>query len=224
MRVPINGNSDAVALVDSEDYEVVSKYKWYLVHGYAHTTFHKKGKSRQDVDRNVNISMHRLIMGKPPMDGLIVDHCNRDRLDNRRSNLRWVTYVENAHNSESASGYKGVSKDRNRWVAQIRGLFLGSYEYEVQAAKVYDKAARHFFKKYAYLNFPDDEYGDKVRYVDYAPNKHKPKSIYTGVSYFGHGGKRVKRWRAVYRKKTIGYFLTEIEAAQAYIEAKSNDC
>lgn len=221
MDIRLHGTTELSAQIDEEDYELVSPYKWYLgSNGYATTTYHRKGRSRGDLDRNVNLSMHRLLMGVPPRPALFVDHIDRNRLNNCRNNLRWVTPQQSAANTAPISGYKGVRRDRSRWSAQIRSLHLGSFGSEEEAALVYDKAARHFFWEYAYLNFPDRIYPGDVRYIDFTPDDKKLHSDYTGVSYFGHGGKRVKRWRAVYRKKTLGYFHTELEAAAAYKEAK----
>lgn len=80
-------------LVDLEDYEKLNVYKWYKRRGYAITVYHKKGCSRKDKHRNINLSMHRLILDAK--EGDIVDHINCNRLDNRKKNLRFCTYSEN---------------------------------------------------------------------------------------------------------------------------------
>ena len=211
-----------IAQIDEEDLQLASQYKWYLNNGYAFTNSHRKGYSRGDKGRNRPVYLHRLVMGEPPRPGLFVDHRDRNRLDCRKKNLRWVSPQQSSWNkSPSAeSGYKGVCMEEGRWEARIKGLYLGSAGTPETAAMIYDKAARHFFGEYAYLNFPDKWYSGDVRYVDFIPDKKKLQSSYTGVTYFGHGGKRVKRWRAVYRKKTLGYYMTEDEAAQAYQAAR----
>ena len=78
-------NRDYFVLVDESDYDVLHKYKWHYRNGYAARRTHTK-----------SIYMHRDLMICP--DYLQVDHINRDRLDNRRSNLRIVTAVENCAN------------------------------------------------------------------------------------------------------------------------------
>lgn len=69
--------------------------------------------------------LHRLIMKAP--DSLVVDHINGDKLDNRRANLRLVTFAENVQNQprllrNNTSGFRGVVWDRNRskWIAQVK--------------------------------------------------------------------------------------------------------
>lgn len=78
---------DRCALVDASDFDVLNRYRWSLKDGYA---------ARFDRDRGKAVSMHREIVNPP--DGLVVDHLNGHRLDNRRSNLRACTPQENARN------------------------------------------------------------------------------------------------------------------------------
>ncbi len=81
-----NGKFSRFATVSPEDYPLVARYSWYYRDGYALTKINKK-----------EIRMHRLIMGTADPD-IVVDHINRDRLDNRRENLRELTALENANN------------------------------------------------------------------------------------------------------------------------------
>lgn len=71
--------------------------------------------------------LHRLLMNPPK--GMEVDHINRDRLDNRRENLRVVTHRENMQNQgpegRGKSGYRGVYQTRSgRWFARKDGRYL----------------------------------------------------------------------------------------------------
>lgn len=92
--------------------------------------------------------MHRLILNAP--DDRLVDHINRDKLDNRCSNLRLVSFKTNITNRgkqrNNSSGYTGVQyrKDRNKWFALIgnNGSYkrLGSFDNPAEAHKAYLKA------------------------------------------------------------------------------------
>lgn len=221
-KIKLNGASTKYAQVDDKDYDRVKGFKWYESHGYAVTTYHKKGHGRHTKGRNVNIAMHRLIMGNRPEGKDTIDHKDRNRLHNQRSNMRWATYAENSINSIPKTGtVKGVHKDCNLYHVKIgTNIVLGSYRTEKEAAMVYDKAARSLYGEFAYLNYPDEVYTKPVPNIDFIPVKRIPKSTYIGVSYITGPQKRVKRWRAIYRKKQIGTYHTEQEAHIAYIGAK----
>lgn len=102
-----------------------------------------------------------------PDNGLHADHENRNKLDNRRTNLRAATRIQNSGNAgkrkqakEATSKYKGVSFDngKQRWLAQGRSkgkmVFLGRFKDEEIAARTYDAWASKHFGVFAYLNFP----------------------------------------------------------------------
>ena len=130
---------DCEALCDSIDTDVITKRQWYKCsHGYARTTMIKR-----------KYRMHQLIMGTPP-EGFCVDHINRNRLDNRRCNLRFVPSGTNVINrglmSRNTSGYIGVSfvprVKSKPWRAQItdKGInrHIGYYATKEEAKLAYD--------------------------------------------------------------------------------------
>lgn len=89
-------------------------------------------------------ALHRMILGFPDLH---VDHINRNKLDNRRKNLRVVYPSENNLNKglqrNNTSGKKGASyhKHNNRWTAYIGKsprIYMGSYTTRDEAAYVYD--------------------------------------------------------------------------------------
>ncbi|KKN52188.1 hypothetical protein LCGC14_0615380 [marine sediment metagenome] len=106
--------------VDNEDYERLKHYTWYWNKpGYARRYIKYSGGRK-------TIYLHREIMNTP--EGLITDHINRDKLDNRKSNLRIVSYSENGFNrkpdTNNGSGYLGVgwNKAMEKWRVQIEVL------------------------------------------------------------------------------------------------------
>jgi len=96
---------------------------------------------------NLGISMHEIVIGKKADEGYIIDHINGDVLFNTEENLRYATCQLNAQNkpkrSNTTSKYIGVSFNIgiNKWVSKMNNpktLHLGSFEDEIEAAKVYD--------------------------------------------------------------------------------------
>jgi len=144
---------DKFAIINDEDYELISQYKWCARknrnHWYAQTHIYRLGK-------RTTISMHTLLVEKK--SGYMIDHINRNGLDNRRENLRLATNRQNQGNREKLRGtsqYKGVRRctDCNRWRASIKSIHLGLFSSEEEAAKAYDKAAKEYYGEFAKLNF-----------------------------------------------------------------------
>ncbi len=138
-------------IVDDEDYEYLNQFNWYLhIAGYAVRS-----------SKNKKILMHREIMLLTDPK-ILTDHKNRNKLDNRKNNLRVCNKKDNAGNSKkiknTSSIYKGVhwSNKEQRWVAIIhknnKPKFLGQFKLEKDAARVYNKAAKEYFKEFANLN------------------------------------------------------------------------
>jgi hypothetical protein len=143
--------------IDPEDLELVSAYTWKVnIHGYVRASVYTGVIDGVETRREVQI--HRLILDAP--EGMEVDHVNRDKLDNRRSNLRLCTRSQNKANtgiiSTNTSGYKGVSFHKNKWQASIRIdnklLYLGRYDTKEEAAEAYNKKAFEQWGEFAWLN------------------------------------------------------------------------
>lgn len=140
-------SKNLVTIVDASDYEYLSKYKWYAKKSCSNYYAAKsKGKGLP------YILMHRLLLSVPK--GSVIDHINRNSLDNRKSNLRIVSIRQNNINTKAKKNkkYKGITfnKLRKKWVASIG---LGSFDDPKDAAKAYDKIAKLIYGKSAFLNF-----------------------------------------------------------------------
>lgn len=126
------------AIVDDEDYDFLSQWKWCYHNGYA-----KRNKEKIDGKRMGHIFMHRLINKTP--DGFDTDHINRNKLDNRKENLRTVTRGQNEINKnirkDNTSGVKGVvwNKNMGRWMVRVwvdnKSIFLGYFKNLNDASK-----------------------------------------------------------------------------------------
>jgi hypothetical protein len=53
------------------------------------------------------VKLHHMVVGKPPA-GMVTDHINRDKFDNRQANLRFVTQRENMCNSTVSDNWKSL--------------------------------------------------------------------------------------------------------------------
>ncbi len=124
---------------------------WKTSHGYRCTKI--KGKS---------YLLHRIAWlytyGNLPEE--TIDHINRRRDDNRISNLRICKFEENLQNKSfyknNTSGFKGVAKKRNRYVAQITALgkvhHLGYFDDPKDAHETYCIAAKELHTHNEYAN------------------------------------------------------------------------
>lgn len=115
-----NGQAHTV-YVDEQDITLVRKYTWHIRTGYAYT----------DVRTSTgytHVPLHRLIMNPGE---LTVDHVNRNRLDNRRCNLRVCTPSQNARNRgvkcNNTLGYIGVKKASAKYQVQCRLNSMNTY-------------------------------------------------------------------------------------------------
>lgn len=127
--------------VDSEDYDSLSAHKWHRDgNGYAYRHNFVDGKDSP-------VRMHRQIMKDCKS---LIDHINRDPLDNRKCNLRPCTQQQNLWNagkkSTNTSGYIGVdfSKEKKRFRARIRTatgrINLGYFDSPKEASLAYEEA------------------------------------------------------------------------------------
>ena len=107
-------NTGHYAIVDEEDFQKVDQFSpWYENdQGYAIKKTRVKGK-------NLSIRMHALVNDTPK--GLVTDHINGDRLDNRKENLRSVGQMINSWNSKNIGRKhtvynlpKGISYDKSK--------------------------------------------------------------------------------------------------------------
>lgn len=147
------------AIIDDEDFDRVSQYKWQFDnYGYATRVKHISGSKKNRILQH--FSLHRTIMNCPK--GKQVEHINGNSLDNRKENLRFSTQHQNSMNKgiskNNTSGFKGVcwNKRKNRWMVRLgfnyKELFLGYFDDLEEAVKIYNQNAIKYFGEFARLN------------------------------------------------------------------------
>jgi len=114
------------ATIDTEDIEKVKNISWCKLA--------RKVCGKLD---SKNISLHHIILNFDYHDNFVVDHINRNFLDNRKINLRIVKQQVNTRNTKisknNKSGTNGVCFDKknNKWIAYIvinnKQIYLGRY-------------------------------------------------------------------------------------------------
>lgn len=132
--------------VDQTTYDLYGRQSWHYSHGYA------AQKNRSGV-----IYLHKLIIGDSLDE---VDHIDGDKLNNRRSNLRFATHSQNNMNkprqSNNTTGFKGVHKLKStgKYQAYIKKdgkrIHLGTYSTAQDAARAYVAVAEILFKEFKY--------------------------------------------------------------------------
>lgn len=100
-------------LVDKEDINKINKTNWRLNEkGYVISSINKK-----------SVKIHNLILNRNTENRKVTcDHINRNKLDNRKENLRIVSHIINNINTDRVEKARGYifRKDRNKWMAYIR--------------------------------------------------------------------------------------------------------
>lgn len=189
-RIPLTQGK--FAIVDDEDYEWLSKKRWFAHRSRTCKLFYALRMAGTSPNQKC-IRMHREIIGAP--DGSKVDHKDRDSLNNRRSNLRLCTNGQNIANRKrkdknKSSQYTGVTwrSDNRKWRAGIKGgplipgtdrrknITLGHFESEIEAAEAYDDMAAIVHGEFACFNFPKRKRNVPAKYASIHGQPSSPKA------------------------------------------------
>ena len=155
IEIPLTQNQ--IALIDDEDFELVSAYKWCAAWFPNAKIFYAVTNIRKLDGKWTTLKMHRIIMNAKP--GELVDHIHHLTLDNRKAELRLCTRSQNGQNSHkyanNRSGHKGVywRNDCQKWMAQIwlngKRKNLGLFATPELAHEAYCKAAYELHGSFA---------------------------------------------------------------------------
>ena len=156
-----NNISNLEILIDDEDFDLISKYNWYVYKPHKSTTYYSRATHTIKENKNAKIYIHRLILGVTD-PSIFVDHIDGNGLNNQKLNLRICSQSENMRNMKkpisNKSGFKGVfyRKDRNTYAAAIvvkgKKHHLGHFKNKLDAANAYNQAAIKYFGEFAKLN------------------------------------------------------------------------
>lgn len=209
-----------------EEYSVQQlrdKYKYvpetgeifYLTHGKETPCRNQNGDGYLMVNLDHKlVAAHRLIWklvnGDIP-EGMVIDHINNVRHDNRINNLRLATRTQNSQNRKKSSWrqYKGTASLTSpsgevTYYASLGGESWGSFKTELQAAKSYDRKAIETYKEFASTNFPIAIYEKDFDYPDkYIPKEYQTLEVrefsntnpsFSGSNIEEYGSLEIKRW------------------------------
>lgn len=170
MAIEILLSRGLITIIDAADGDLV-EFKWYALSNGRGNDYAVRNRRQSEAGARI-LRMARVIaqrkIGRTLSPGDLVDHANRDSLDNRRANLRICNGSQNAVNRKKhshrrgqplSSSYRGVywHKAYQKWVASIRKgdarYSLGYFDNEHAAAKAYDQKAIELFGNYANPNF-----------------------------------------------------------------------
>lgn len=162
IQIELLGNhakqNDSNILISKNSISVVINYNWYLgKNGYPVTY----GTVDNKIRYGKGIKLHKLLF--PNIEkGLVVDHINHNKLDNRMENLRVCTSKQNSYNTKKSINskykYKGIIQQNNGlWTARIHkdgNLYeIKDIDTDKNAAYTYDMMAEELFGIYAGKNF-----------------------------------------------------------------------
>lgn len=211
-EIKLGGKHSKIAKVSVVDFNKVSEHKWRLLGEYAVSV--------------KLLKMHQFVIGERPddiPDDWVIDHKDRDKLNNCQSNLRWVSQSFNCWNTltKGKSPYKGVCKPKNKktWAAVFKGKHLGNFDDERKAGWAAAKAAIKEWGLWAtesdLLTGPDLFTVEDIQKMQDEISKERDVAKHVRELPLGVY-KDNNRYIARYAKQNLGSFKTILEAKDAY--------
>ena len=171
----------------------VCLYRWYITNrNYVRTTLPGGAK----------IELQRFLMNPP--EGKVVDHKDRNTLNNVRANLRNVTPLQNAQNQplkeDRTTKYRGVHLKEGKYIVRVNDAYIGSFDSPMIAAMQHDRYIINKGLDMIELNFKDlrDDY---LAEDTYEVPKYKKETKYDGVVCRNDHAHKDKPYKAEHKKK-----------------------
>ncbi|BDA45215.1 Uncharacterized HNH endonuclease L560 at C-terminar half [Coccomyxa sp. Obi] len=203
--------------VSAVDMKRVEEERWSIRGGYA---------------MNGKWTMHKMIMGERP-EGVpaeyVIDHKDRDKRNNTRENLRWVSRSFNVWNAVYPGGrsrFRGLKYIGGEWEVYFRKKYIGRYKEERQAARVVAREAIREWGEWAAESdllfgeglLTEEEQEEILEEVcsESARKEEKERELPRGVKK--RGGKNGEKiaYEAGYGKRYMGRYKTAEEAGAVY--------
>ena len=150
-RYEIEGDIAKVYFRNCDDYFLCDTADLHYLVDY-HTWFkNNDGYARACIDNKL-VKAHTYLLGR--REGMEIDHRNRNKLDNRRENLRFVSHIENMRNTGVIARHNvGVYKRKGRYIASIhlkdKTIHLGCFDTEADAISARKEAEVFYWGKQA---------------------------------------------------------------------------
>jgi hypothetical protein len=143
-------NTNSCFMFDLDDFEIIKNSTWFESdQGYV-LTRDKTGRF---------IRLHRYVMGLGENDSPIIDHINRNKMDNRKCNLRitnkQLNGINRGCNINNRIGHKGIQQCKNgKFVARIvrngKDIYIGCFKELKDAITAREEKEVELFGEFAY--------------------------------------------------------------------------
>lgn len=138
------GKIKAIVLIDTEDIDKLKEY-CFRMHNKGYISTSIKGKTKY---------LHQIVCGEIK-EGFEIDHINRNKLDNRKCNLRKCKHIDNTHNRVKENKYtqQGITKLKRLktkpYHVRIANKHIGYYATIEEAIQARVKAEKEMYKDFA---------------------------------------------------------------------------
>lgn len=222
---------DKYCLIDLDDVQSIMTYNWRYSKGYFATDFKKDNK-------RTTLSLHRYLM-KNNLNNYnknVIDHINRNKLDNRKCNLRICTQADNVKNRTISNKNKydviGITYINNKYYAflSVDGKYinLGYFDKKEDAITERLKAEVVYFKEYSPQKHLFNEYNIDINKEynvhNYIGRKQGNDKSIKGIHKYKYKTKDgyKNKWRVEFSINNIKYYLGLFDDLEEAIDVKEN--